>query len=285
MRRYLISCHCVPHRVPFSTVYFMFLIFLKLPLFLSVLGAVLCMSRCQRGPRGTQSRPDQGNAPRSLQGCPVQEHRPSDWTGETCRLWTLEQGSSSAWTLEGLEPSVPKGRSWILEDTRAESSGGGKMSLQAPVWGPSFSSPDPLVPCPHAYLPRKRTLWKLDSQEPGSLLFSLAQKLLNPVSPGAITTSFLQTEGSPRTRPSLLRSPSSQGSISSSGTVPRGFGPGTMPMRCSLSCMLRAPSPPLRPLGLTGLQRLRVWSGPVHLCLGRPRLSNFKLKFWGPPAP
>lgn len=45
MRRYLISCHCVPHRVPFSTVYFMFLIFLKLPLFLSVLGAVLCMSR------------------------------------------------------------------------------------------------------------------------------------------------------------------------------------------------------------------------------------------------
>lgn len=67
MRRHLISCHCVPHRVPFSTVYFMFLIFLKLPLFLSVLGAVLCMSRCQRGPRGTQSRPDQGNAPRSTQ--------------------------------------------------------------------------------------------------------------------------------------------------------------------------------------------------------------------------
>lgn len=105
------------------------------------------------------------------------------------------------------------------------------MSLQAPVsGGPSFSSPDPLVPCPHAYLPRKRILWTLDSQKPGSLSFSLAQKLLNPVSPRTITTSFLQTEGSLRTCLSPLQSSSSQGSISSSETIPREFGPDTMLM-------------------------------------------------------
>ncbi|XP_039715597.1 CMRF35-like molecule 2 isoform X2 [Pteropus medius] len=48
--------------IPLSTVHFLFPIFLKLPLFLSMLGAVLYMSRRQRGPRGRWSLPDQSNA-------------------------------------------------------------------------------------------------------------------------------------------------------------------------------------------------------------------------------
>ncbi|XP_032946268.1 CMRF35-like molecule 2 [Rhinolophus ferrumequinum] len=53
--------------IPLSTFHFLFLIFLKLPLFLSTLGAVLCMSRRQKEPEGTQSQPDQGNPPWSAQ--------------------------------------------------------------------------------------------------------------------------------------------------------------------------------------------------------------------------
>ncbi|XP_059527075.1 CMRF35-like molecule 2 isoform X2 [Myotis daubentonii] len=58
--------------VPLSTVHFLLLIFLKLPLFLGVLGAVLWMSRCQKGPGGGQSRPDQGTPPR----CPPAPGKP-----------------------------------------------------------------------------------------------------------------------------------------------------------------------------------------------------------------
>lgn len=46
-----------------SMVPFLLLIFLKLPLFLGMLGAVLWVSRCQKGPGGGQSRPDQGTPP------------------------------------------------------------------------------------------------------------------------------------------------------------------------------------------------------------------------------
>ncbi|XP_014644890.1 PREDICTED: CMRF35-like molecule 2 [Ceratotherium simum simum] len=46
-----------------SNVHFLLLVFLKLPLFLSMLTAVLWVNRPQRGPRGRQSQPDQGNRP------------------------------------------------------------------------------------------------------------------------------------------------------------------------------------------------------------------------------
>ncbi|KAM5216641.1 CMRF35-like molecule 2 isoform 2-T2 [Hipposideros larvatus] len=57
--------------VPLSTFHFLFLIFLKLALFLSMLGAVLCVSRRHRGPGGNPSQHDQENPP-----CKAQAHAP-----------------------------------------------------------------------------------------------------------------------------------------------------------------------------------------------------------------
>ncbi|XP_074199731.1 CMRF35-like molecule 2 isoform X1 [Camelus bactrianus] len=45
----------------FSSVHFLLLIFLKLPLFLSMVGAVLWVNRPHRGPGGRDSQPEQGN--------------------------------------------------------------------------------------------------------------------------------------------------------------------------------------------------------------------------------
>lgn len=109
LRRQLISCHCVPHRVPLSTFHFLFLIFLKLALFLSMLGAVLCVSRRQRGPGGNPSQLDQENPPCKAQAqapgtsCPgAQTYRldKRDLQALQCRA-----GKRSAWVCEGLKPS------------------------------------------------------------------------------------------------------------------------------------------------------------------------------------
>lgn len=106
LRRQLISCHCVPHRILLSTFHFLFLIFLKLPLFLSMLGVVLCVSRRQRGPGGNPSQHDQENPPCKAQApgmsCPgAQPHRldKRDLQALQCR-W-----KRSAWVREGLESS------------------------------------------------------------------------------------------------------------------------------------------------------------------------------------
>ncbi|XP_014594398.1 CMRF35-like molecule 2 [Equus caballus] len=50
---------------PLSNIHFLLLVFLKLPLFLSMLAAVLWVNRPQRGPGGRQSQPAQGNLPGS----------------------------------------------------------------------------------------------------------------------------------------------------------------------------------------------------------------------------
>ncbi|XP_036922160.1 CMRF35-like molecule 2 isoform X2 [Sturnira hondurensis] len=49
--------------VPLSTVYFLLLVLTKVPLLLSILGAVLCVSRCQTGPGRRRSQPDHEGPP------------------------------------------------------------------------------------------------------------------------------------------------------------------------------------------------------------------------------
>ncbi|XP_066241307.1 CMRF35-like molecule 2 [Saccopteryx leptura] len=57
------QCFLTAQGCPLSIAHLLFMIFLKLPLFLSILGAILCVNRRQRGPGGRQSQPDQGNPP------------------------------------------------------------------------------------------------------------------------------------------------------------------------------------------------------------------------------
>lgn len=99
------------------------------------------------------------------QECPVQEYNLSEWTRETFRIQTPGQGGSSAWILEtpgllGVWFPCFDGESWVLEDTFSESSDTGRMSLLGSCLG-SFCAPDPVGPCPHAYFPKERILWKL----------------------------------------------------------------------------------------------------------------------------
>lgn len=88
--------------------------------------------------------------------------------------------------------------------------------------GEKDESPGPCVGSSSLRPRSSRILWKLHAQKPGSLFFSVAQKL-SSVSPRAITTSSLWTGGSWKTRPSQLRSLSSPCSIvpSSWGLKPR----------------------------------------------------------------
>ena len=58
--RQLISSHCVSHRSELSNVHFLLLVFLKLPLFLGMVGAVLWVNRPQRRPGGRERQLDQG---------------------------------------------------------------------------------------------------------------------------------------------------------------------------------------------------------------------------------
>uniref|UniRef100_A0A8C9UKS7 CD300e molecule n=1 Tax=Spermophilus dauricus TaxID=99837 RepID=A0A8C9UKS7_SPEDA len=53
-RRQLMSCSHVPHRSLLSSVHFLLLVFLKVPLLLSMLSAVLWVNRPQRAPGGGQ---------------------------------------------------------------------------------------------------------------------------------------------------------------------------------------------------------------------------------------
>ncbi|EPY72680.1 CMRF35-like molecule 5-like protein [Camelus ferus] len=55
------AAHWELQRSLFSSVHFLLLIFLKLPLFLSMVGAVLWVNRPHRGPGGRDSQPEQGN--------------------------------------------------------------------------------------------------------------------------------------------------------------------------------------------------------------------------------
>uniref|UniRef100_G3U751 Ig-like domain-containing protein n=1 Tax=Loxodonta africana TaxID=9785 RepID=G3U751_LOXAF len=51
----------IPSKSPLRSVHFLLLIFLKVPLFLSILSAVLWVNRPQRGPRGRWSQPNYEN--------------------------------------------------------------------------------------------------------------------------------------------------------------------------------------------------------------------------------
>ena len=52
LRMWLTVCHCVPHRSLLSSVYFLLLVFLEVPLLLSMLSVVLWVTRPQRGSGG-----------------------------------------------------------------------------------------------------------------------------------------------------------------------------------------------------------------------------------------
>ena len=49
---HLTSCPCVPHRPLLGSVHFLLLVFLKVPLLLGMLGAVLWVNRPLRSSRG-----------------------------------------------------------------------------------------------------------------------------------------------------------------------------------------------------------------------------------------
>lgn len=102
----------------------------------------------------------------------------------------------------------------------------GKDESLGPCVGSSFLLPGSSSPVPSCPPPSESILWKLQAQEPGSLLFSAAQKI-NSVSPRAITTSGRggkrQTEHAHEAALVLH----AQGSFPSSDTswVPPGFNP------------------------------------------------------------
>ena len=54
----LTVCHCVPHRSLLSSVRFLLLVFLEVPLLLSMLSAVLWVNRPLRGCGQRRSQPD-----------------------------------------------------------------------------------------------------------------------------------------------------------------------------------------------------------------------------------
>uniref|UniRef100_H0VF11 Ig-like domain-containing protein n=1 Tax=Cavia porcellus TaxID=10141 RepID=H0VF11_CAVPO len=54
-------CHCVPCRCLFSSIHFLLLVFLKVPLFLSMLSAILWVNRPQRGSARRPSHPEYEN--------------------------------------------------------------------------------------------------------------------------------------------------------------------------------------------------------------------------------
>lgn len=65
-RRELISSHRVSHRSRLSNIHFLLLVFLKLPLFLGMVGAVLWVNRPQRHPGGRERQLDPGSPPCSV---------------------------------------------------------------------------------------------------------------------------------------------------------------------------------------------------------------------------
>lgn len=58
LRTWLTVCHCVPCRSLFSSVHFLLLVFVELPLFLSMLSAVLWVNRPQRSSGERRGQPD-----------------------------------------------------------------------------------------------------------------------------------------------------------------------------------------------------------------------------------
>lgn len=123
LRTHLISCHCVPHRILLSTFHYLLLVFLKLPLFLSMLIALLCVSRSQRGPGRRGSQADKGDAPCSAQApgmaCPGRQ--PFALDKRDLQALQCRAGKTSVWVQEGFRPSggmvpVPQRKGLDLKD-------------------------------------------------------------------------------------------------------------------------------------------------------------------------
>ncbi|KAM9597376.1 LOW QUALITY PROTEIN: CMRF35-like molecule 2 [Trichechus inunguis] len=85
-RRQLLVGHLVPHRSLLSSIHFLLLVFLKVPLFLSILSAVLWVNRPQRDPGGSRVSLSRRNHRSPSQECLVPGYGPSDKMRKTFGL-------------------------------------------------------------------------------------------------------------------------------------------------------------------------------------------------------
>lgn len=130
-------------------------------------------------------------------------------------------------SLQGVLFLCPKGRSWIREHTVCILRGR-KDESPGPCMGSSFLLPRSSGSLPLCPYPKQNKSLEVACSDAWLCTLLLGKKLLYSVSPRATTAFFWQTGRSLRTCPSLLPSLSSQGSASSSGTIPGEFGPDSM---------------------------------------------------------